>query len=174
MISDLRQHFNNSFSADVYDRYLKELESLFPGHLDFRIAETPAFIPRWFSDQMLQTCEAMIDVITAPDYLKQTERAIPPQFYVPNEDQHPQFIAFDFGICEIEDGKLEPQLIELQAFPTLFAWHALMPETFSKHFSVPANFSPYLNGFHKEEYLRLLKEIILGYEAPQHVVLLEI
>jgi hypothetical protein len=49
-----------------------------------------------------------------------------------------------------------------------------MPEIFSKHFSVPANFSPYLNGFHKEEYLRFLKEMILGYEAPQHVVLLEI
>jgi hypothetical protein len=41
---------------------------------------------------------------------------------VPGDDSHYHFLAIDFGICRNESGELEPQLIELQAFPSLFGF----------------------------------------------------
>lgn len=116
----------------------------------------------------------MVDIITAPDFKKTTQRAIPKGENVPNENEHTDFIAFDFGICENEDGELEPQLIEMQGFPTLFGFHAYYPEILKKHFHIPENFSNYLNGFDEASYLQLLKEIILGDHDPENVILLEI
>src|SRR5688500_12255062 len=174
MIPSIRQHFNENFSEEKYKGYLHDLGNIYPGHLDFRIAETPVFIPKWFTEKMLHACEAIVDVISSPEYYKQSERAIPPQLKVPNEDAHPQFICFDFGICENEKGELEPQLVEMQAFPTLFAWHTIMPEVSREHFYWPDNYSTYLNGFTKESYLQLLKKIITADDKNENTILLEI
>ena len=174
MVPALREQFNEQFTEEKYKAYLKELGDIYPGHLDFRVAETPVFIPKWFSEKMLHACESIVDVINTPAYHHQSEKAIPPELKVPGEDASPQFICFDFGICENEKGELEPQLVEMQAFPTLFAWHAMMPEVSRKHFSFPDNYASYLNGFTKESYLSLLKKIIVGDNNPENVILLEI
>jgi hypothetical protein len=93
---------------------------------------------------------------------------------VPNENDHADFIAFDFGICENEKGELEPQLIEMQGFPTLFAYQVWDDEISRRHFDVPSNYNSYLNGFTKESYLQLLKDIIVGDCDPENVILLEV
>jgi hypothetical protein len=84
------------------------------------------------------------------------------------------FIAFDFGICVNDNKEFEPQLIELQGFPSLFAYEVLIDESFRNHFHVPDNFSAYLGGHDKQSYIKELKEIILGTHAPENVILLEI
>jgi hypothetical protein len=50
----------------------------------------------------------------------------------------------------------------------------LLDDVFRKHFAVPEGFDCHLNGFNRETYIRLLKEIILGDHKPENVVLLEI
>lgn len=174
MIPALRQQYNQEFTEEKYKAYINELNAVFPGHLEFRIAETPVFIPKEFTQKMLDACDSIIDALTKPGYLEKSERAIPSNLHVPNEDSNPQFIAFDFGVCENKKGAWEPQLIELQAFPTLFAWHTIMPEVAHHYFNWPDNFSPYLNGFERENYFRLLKEIIIGNTPIENVILLEI
>ena len=57
---------------------------------------------------------------------------------------------------------LEPQLIEMQGFPTLFAFQVYYPDLLRKYFSIPDNYSQYLNGYDKESYLKDLKEVIVG------------
>ena len=54
-----------------------------PGQLDFRIAETPVFIPKDFTQKMLSACDSIIDVITQPEYHQQSEKAIPSHLRVP-------------------------------------------------------------------------------------------
>ena len=93
---------------------------------------------------------------------------------MPNENDHTDFIAFDFGICENEVGEVEPQLIEMQGFPTLFAFQIYYPEVLEKHFNIPKNFSPYLNNYTPETYTQFLKEIILGDYHAENVILLEL
>jgi hypothetical protein len=174
MIKELRQKFNADFTKEKYDAYMAALENLHPGALDFRNAETPVFVPKDFTAKMLAACEDIIDVIVDPKFIKLTERGIPANVKVPNENSHTEFLVFDFGICENEKGQLEPQLIEMQGFPTLYGFQAFHSELTAAYANLPANFSPYLNGYNKETYIQLLKEIIVGDLDPENVVLLEI
>ena len=174
MIPGIRDQFNKIFSEVKYQEFLKDLNSKHPGAIDFRIAETPIFIPRDFTSKMLDACESIVDVITKPDFKELTNRSIPENENVPNENEHTDFIAFDFGICENENGEPEPQLVEMQGFPTLFGFQAYYPKVLEKHFDIPQNFSSYLNGYNQSSYLQLLQEIILNGYDPENVILLEI
>jgi hypothetical protein len=174
MISALRKQYNQEFTSKKYDDFVSELSNTHPSQLDFRVAETPLFIPKWFTEKMLDACEAIIDKITTEEYHQQSQKAIPLAYRVPNEDAHPHFIAFDFGICKSQNGDIEPQLIEMQGFPSLFAYQVLFAETHKKHFFHPEKFSPYLNNLTKEDYIQLLKKIILADAEPEEVILLEI
>ncbi len=174
MQQSLRKKFNEQFTEEKYQAYMAQVEALHPGALDFRNAETPVFIPKDFTDKMLGACEDIIDVITAPNFKELTERSIPSDLKVPDEKGHTQFVVFDFGICENEAGALEPQLIEMQGFPTLFAFQAFHSELTRKYAGVPDNYSSYINGYNRESYIQLLKEIIVGDHQPENVILLEI
>ena len=174
MINALRQQFNQSFSKEKYDAYIQEIDALDPGALDFRVAETPVFVPKDFTKKMLDACEDIIDVIVDEKFIALTERGIPENVKVPNQNSHSHFIAFDFGICQNEAGALEPQLIEMQGFPTLFAFQAFHSAITAKYAAVPDNFSAYLNGYTEKTYLQLFKDIIVGELNPENVILLEI
>jgi hypothetical protein len=174
MIPAIRKAFNEAFTQEMYEAFLEELHGVHPDQLDFRVAETPIFVPKDFTQKMLDACESIVDLIVDPGFKQLTKNAIPADVKVPGENDHTQFIAFDFGVCINEEGEYEPQLIEMQGFPSLFAYEVLVDEIFLKHFSVPANFSSYLNGYEKDSYLQLLKETIIGKHAPENVILLEI
>ena len=174
MVPSLRKLYNQDFTPEKYHAFLQEMNTRYPGQLDFRVAETPVFIPQDFIRQALEACESIIDVVTEPRYHQLSERAIPEHLRVPNEDSYPHFIAFDFGICTNAEGGLEPQLIEMQGFPSLFAFQAALPQVHARHLWQPAGYSNYLNGFTEATYKELLRKIILAGEAPENVVLLEI
>jgi len=174
MITAYRERYNQEFSEDKYEGYLKELQGLYPGQLDFRVAESPVFVPPDFEEKIIAACDHIISTVSQPSYLKASERAIPPHLKVPGEDSFSHFIAFDFGVCRNEKGELEPQLIEMQGFPSLFCWQVLLPEVHSRHFSSVAGLTPYLNGYEKKTYLSLLKSLIIGEENPEQVILLEV
>jgi hypothetical protein len=170
----IRKHFNETFTKEKYEAFLKELHAVHPGSIEFRVAETAVFVPKEFTNKMLDACESIIDVIVDPKFKELTKNAIPKELQVPGENEHSHCIAFDFGICINEEGKYEPQLIEMQGFPSLFAYEVLIDDVFRNHFEVPANYSAYLGGHTKETYIQHLKEIILGTHQPENVILLEI
>lgn len=174
MITSIRQAFNKEFSAEKYQAYLHELNSKFPGAIEFRVAETPVFIDRGFKEKIHAACESIVDVITQFNFKALTSHAIPANVRVPGENDHTHFIAFDFGVCENEAGEYEPQLIEMQGFPTLFGYQVWQDEIVRKHFAIPDGYSTYLTEFDRDSYLFLLKEIILGKHKPENVILLEL
>ena len=174
MVSALRKWFNESFTKEKYQNFLEELNSKHPGTIDFRVAETPVFVDKAFAEKMLSACESIVDVITQPNFLAITKNAIPEEIKVLNENSFSHFIAFDFGICENDKGELEPQLIEMQGFPTLFCYQVWHDEITNKHFNIPDTYSAYFNGFNKETYLQLLKEIIIKDQLSENVILLEL
>lgn len=174
MVPSIRKAYNQAFSPTAYQAYIHDLNNLHLGALEFRVAETPVFIDKGFKEKVLDACEAIVDVICQPDFMAKSAIAIPANVNVPNETGHSHFIAFDFGICENETGELEPQLIEMQGFPTLFGYQIFQDQITRNHFSIPEHYSCYLNGYNAETYATLLKEIILGKHAAENVVLLEI
>ncbi len=174
MIPAIRKAYNAVFTKERYEAFLKDLSAAHPGQLDFRVAETPVFVPRDFTNKMMEAAEHIVDVITDKNFKELTKNAIPPSVHVPGENDHSHFIAFDFGICINESGEYEPQLIEMQGFPSLFAYEVLLDEVSHRHFPVPDGFSSYLQGFEKDSYLSLLKEIITGKHETENAILLEI
>lgn len=174
MIPAIRKEFNKKFSAEKYQAFLKELEAVHPGAIEFRVAETPVFVPIDFTEKMLAACESIVDIIVDPRFKELTRNAIPGNAAVPGENEHTHFIAFDFGICSDEKGGYEPQLIEMQGFPTLFAYEVLLDDIFRKHFEIPDGYSAYPGAISRESYLQQFKEIVCGNHKPEHVILLEI
>ena len=174
MIPALRKTFNENFTSEKYQAFLEELANIYPGQLDFRVAETPVFVPREITAKIIDTCEKIVDIIVDPKFKKLSQNAVPINLNVPNENDHSHFIAFDFGVCINHNGEYEPQLIEMQGFPSLFAYEVVLADVSRKYFPVPKNFDACLNGFDRESYLALLRQIILGNEKPENVILLEI
>jgi len=174
MVPALRKKFNETFTQGKYECFLQDLHSKFPGAIEFRVAETPEFIDKAFTQKLLDACESIIDVIVDPNFKKLTDRSIPNGENVPNETAISHMIAFDFGICINDNLELEPQLIEMQGFPTLFGFQVYYPDVLKKHFDIPSNYTQYLGNYNRETYIRDLKEVIVGDTPVENVILLEI
>ncbi len=174
MVPSIRTAYNSNFTQAKYETFLQDLYSKHSGALDFRIAETPIFVDKAFKEKILSACESIVDVITGYNFKTLTSHAIPADVRVPNENDFSHFIAFDFGICENEKGELEPQLIEMQGFPTLFAYEVYIDIVTRRHFEIPNNYSAYLSNLNEDSYIQLLRDIIVANHQPENVILLEI
>lgn len=129
MISTYRKKFNQEFSQEKYNQikeYLKQKSGLEP---TFRISESPLFLTKDFEAKLIEASESIIDQIKVlpPDVL---QKAIPDNCRVPNDTEKPHFFTIDFGICKNENGETEPQLIELQAFPSLYVFQRVFEDAF--------------------------------------------
>lgn len=173
MIDSLRIQFNSEFSKEKYEAFLQDIASDFDYKPTFRIAETPFFIPRKLKHQLFEASHQVIDFIKRPDFKTLTQRSIELNTNVPSEDEHTQFLAIDFGICE-EEGQLVPKLIEVQGFPSIFNFQFNLFRKILKHYPYLNVLSPYPDGIDETSYMNLLKEVILGDYSPSEVVLLEI
>lgn len=173
MIPEIRERYNREFTKSKYQSFLEDVRKVHPGAIQFRIAETPVFVPASFLYHLKKASEEVIKVLTAPDFRKKTNSAIPYKLKVSGENKHAEFVILDFAVCQNEDGSFIPQLIELQGFPGMNAFQVLLSDNYRKHFNIPEGFSNYLNGFNDEKYWKLLKNMIVGDEDPNEVILLE-
>jgi hypothetical protein len=185
MIASLRKKFNAAFTEQFHQNYLAALNTNFPGALDFSVAETPIFIDKDFTKKMLATGDYVNQVIQSDQFNSITEPSLKNIPHFPNETALPKCIVMDFAITTNEQNELVPALIELQGFPSLFAYEILQDECIRKTYAIPAGYSPYLNGYTKEKYLAHLETTLKGNsildnsknsitDSAKHTVLLEI
>ena len=174
MINQLRKQFNINFSENHYRLFLNTLEQNCGIKPDFRVAETAVFIDDFFKDKMLETCENIIDFILDDNFKNLTNNSIPNEFNLPNENEKPEMLVFDFGICRNSNNELEPQLIEMQGFPSVYGLQVMINDAMHSIYNIPENWSSFLNGYNKSTYIQLLKEIIFSNIHPENVILLEI
>lgn len=174
MVIEARNTFNDSFSTEKYNNLIAEIHAEFPGQLDFRVAESPIFIGNDLKIKLLTACNDIISQIKKPDFLIKTQRAIPKNYQVPNENSHADFLAIDFAICKDENGNFEPQLIELQGFPSLFAYQSYLASKYKKHFKVQKGFSEYFNRMNTMSYIDVMEKFLLNETKPENTILLEI
>ena len=173
MIPEERQKFNKQFTAQKYADFLDDLEKDYT-KIPFRVAETPIFIPKDLTKKLIDAGEEIIKLIKRPNFKELTKKAIPKLWDVPNENDHPHFLTFDFGICKDENGELQPMLIEMQGFPSLYGFQTHLAETFKRHYQISDNLNYFLNGFDEEKYQSLLKKVILGTHESKHVAIIDI
>jgi hypothetical protein len=174
MHPQLRQRFNADFTPQRYDELLRVVNETERWPTDFRISETPIFLSAPFTTEIEQAAREIVAQLRTPAFEKHAASAIPPGLEVPDETAHPAFIQVDFAVCE-QNGRLTPRLIELQGFPSLYAFQIFLLRAMRHAFpAIPADWSSFFGGFDEHKYLDLLREVIVGDADPEAVVLLEI
>jgi hypothetical protein len=174
MIPEIRERYNKHFSQKRYQAFLQDLAGQFDHVPGFRVAETPVFIPASISDKIFEACHQIKNVILRPDFKQISEPSLSDEYRVPNEDAHTTFLQMDFGLCEGSDGSIEPKLIEVQGFPSLYFYQHIVAGLYRKHFDIPEYVHHLFNGFTPQTYEETLRKIIVGDEDPEMVVLLDV
>lgn len=170
MIPKYRDRFNSEFSTEKYREILGTLEQKGGTEPLFRVSESPVFLTKDFQSKLYGACDSIVNQIKemSPEELS---KAIPDNCRVPNDTKQPHFFTIDFGICQNEKGEVEPQLIELQAFPTLYGFQRELQNTYYEVY-------PFLNELKPpttdDEYYGDLRRLLIGDENPENVILLEI
>lgn len=162
MIPELRRAFNAAYAPASYQRFLKMLDDGCGTHVKFRNCETPCFFPRDLIDRMERDGRDLILQLMTPDYLRRSDETIPAEYRVPNQDARPLFIQVDFGLTESR----EPKLVEIQAFPSLYAYQPFLQRTYRDAYDLDLALDP---PFEAE-----FRRAVLGSHAPENVILLEI
>lgn len=175
MISALRQAYNAAFTAERYAAFQRDLAKAVYWPVDFRVAETPLFFDEHTTGALVAAADDIARQLATPAFRAHAKAAIPKGLEVPKETEWPHFLCVDFALCHDAQGRVLPQLIELQGFPTVACWQVLLANSYRRHFTgIPADFTPYFGGLDEEGYLAALREAMVGDCLPENTVLLEI
>ena len=118
--------------------------------------------------------EMSLQLVGDAEYLAAADQAIPEQFRAARPTDKPLFIQADFGVVRLADGTLEPRLVEIQGFPSLYAYQIELAQNYSEVYDLSPTLTPLLGSRTAEQYRKLVSEAILGGHDPENVVLLEI
>ena len=176
MISKIRDNFNSGFKQEYYENLLHHITDTFLEPSAFRISETPVFIDKALKKELFSACDAIIDQLWKIDFQEIRDRFVPKQLQSPLPMGNPDFFSVDFGLCDDGNGKITPQLIELQAFPTLFFYQPFLGNAFLKCYpNIPKDdVHFYFSGLDDVSYHKLISDVILGDENRENVILLEL
>jgi hypothetical protein len=174
MISRLRHAFNRDFTPGKYLSLLSLMEDRCGTPVQFRLSETPCFFPKSLIDQMVQFGKELIQQLDTAQYRKASSASIPQEFNVPNEDDRPLFIQVDFGLVRDASGQLAPKLVELQGFPSLYGYQAMLSQAYIDVFDLDDNLKYLLSGLNWDSYQQLLRHAIVGDHDPENVILMEV
>jgi len=190
MIASYRRAFNSNYTEEKYQRLRREMAAQCGMEIPFPLCETPAFFPQALVERMGEDGKALIrQLVENPDYRKRSDASIPPAFRVPNEAPRPMFVQVDFGLARDAAGQLQPKLVELQAFPSLYAFQAVLARAYIEVYGLDPNLHPsepkagspgtpslryFLSGLDADAFERTMREAIVAGHDPANVVLMEI
>jgi hypothetical protein len=176
MIPELRRQFNQNFTPEKYRAFLRRVDEICGTHVPFRLSETPCFFPRPLIDRMVDDGAQLIrQLVDNRQYHAHSDDAVPAEFRVPHEAPHPMFVQVDFGLVRGADGGLDPKLVELQAFPSLYAYQGPLSQAYIDVYGLEGSRLEYLlNGLNPDSYRALLHRAIVGACDPENVILMEI
>lgn len=175
MVPSLREEFNRNYTPEKYLDFLRAIDAASGTHVGFRVSETPCFVPRSLITLMAEYgSELVTQLVENPDYRAISDVTIPAEYNVPNESPLPMFVQVDFGLVRNREGGLEPRLVELQAFPSLYGYQPHAAHEYVEAYGTGRDLDIYLSGLNRESYWRLMRELIVGAHHPENVILMEI
>jgi hypothetical protein len=180
VIPGLRARFNERYTQDDYTRLLLRLEQRCGTRVEFRVAETPIFVPETLLQEIsAYGADLAHSIIANADCLAAARKAIPPGYRVANETPHPNFLTTDFALIRDADGGLVPRLVELQAFPSVYGYQTELCAAYRDSYSFfqesgAPQLEVFLSGLNQETYWQLLARTIVAGHDPENVVLTEL
>jgi hypothetical protein len=172
-----RALFNAQFTPAIYESYVRDLSQRCDCTFEFRLAESPVFLPDDFKARVTAAANAIIDQLSHPETLSEMKAAIPDRWDVPGMDALPNFAQVDFAVVQ-ENGSLVPKLIELQGFPSLTSMQVVQRDAWLEALrgmdGLDREWSCWFSGMDREQFLKLARRTIVGDHDPAEVVLLDI
>jgi hypothetical protein len=127
LIPELRARFNQRFTAADYTSLLALLEKRCGTRVEYRVAETPVFLPLPLLERMAADGAELAQTLMGnPAYLAAARQAIPAGYRLAGETAHPHFLTADFALVQAAAGELAPRLVEIQAFPSVYGYQAVL------------------------------------------------
>jgi hypothetical protein len=175
MLEPYRTAFNERFTMGKYAELLRLLNERTRTEVEFRVCETPCFFAPELMQQLVRTGEELTaQLLENERYMAESEAAIPAEYRVPGDGGHPHFMTVDFGLVRNAAGELEPKLVEMQAFPSVFGYQVVLAQAYKEVYEVDLELQYLLGGLNDEGYWAILRDVIVGKHDPENVVLLEI
>src|SRR5437762_11102764 len=170
----LRAKFNADFTPEKYAALLRCVNEATKWPADFRISETPIFLTREFTDEVIYAANEIAGQTQTPEFAMHSSSAIPPGLEVPNESKHPEFLIVDLAVCD--DGhRLVPRLIEMQAFPSLFGFQFMLLGCMRKTFwAIARDWTSSFGGIRDEPYIDILRRAIRVASGAANLIQTEI
>jgi hypothetical protein len=158
-----------------YAAYRRSLEKQAGCPIEFRLCETPVFLPPALRDEMVRAATEIWAELSSPLNLRASLEAVPPELDVPRAGDHPTFAQADFAVTrEGPGGRLVPKLIELQAFPSLYAFQIFQTRELARISPGGEDLDFFLAGLDGESYIRTVGDAILGGFPAENVILMDI
>jgi hypothetical protein len=175
LLPDLRRQFNAAFTAERYEAFVADLSRRVGDEIHFRVSETPCFFSSDLMHRIAATGAELVEQLMAnAEYRRASDATIPPAFNAPREGDHPLWLQVDFGLVREPDGRLEPRLVELQGFASLYGFQRAFAQQYRESWSLPGELRIFLSGLDDRSYDALLERAIVAGHDPEQVILVEI
>jgi hypothetical protein len=174
-----REPFNAQITGAIYDAYCRDLERRVGSRFEFRLAESPVFLPDDLRELIISSARSIVHQLSDPERLRRMKAAIPPQWDTPGMDSLPSFTQVDFAVVVDDAGRLVPRLIELQGFPSLTAFQCMQRDSWNdilhSHMTGLENeWSCWLGQMDRLSFLDLARRTIVGDHDPAEVILMDL
>jgi hypothetical protein len=175
LIPELRTRFNQEFTTQSYTDLLAFLDQHCGLKVEYRVAETPVFLPQAQLELMAAAgAELAQSLMGNPPYLAAARQAIPEGYRVADETAHPHFLTADFALVRDPTGELVPKLVEIQAFPSVYGYQVMLCSAYRDVFGLPDSLGNFLGGLTEASHWELLARTVLAGHDPENVVLTEV
>lgn len=177
MDARFRRLFNDHFTPALYESYKRDLSSRAGAEFEFRLAESPVFLPDDFKQKAVEGATAIVEQLSDPALIERMKSAIPERWNTPGMDALPNFAQVDFAVVR-ESGQLVPKLIELQGFPSLTALQVIQRDAWKDALAtidgLDAAWSCWFSGYDRMSFIDLARRTITGLHDPAEVILMDI
>ena len=172
---ELRRAYNAAFTDQAYRALVAELERASGVEIEFRISETPIFLPAELTAEMERAAWEIFGAVSDPAYLARSGGGHSAGPRGAGRRRRARLPAGGPGAGPGRGRGIAPRLIELQAFPSLYGFQWLIARGYQRHFpAVPDDWTPYFSGFDDPTYVACLRDVIVADCDPEQVVLLDV
>lgn len=172
-----RRLFNEQFTPELYANYQRDLSDRLNCKFEFKLAETPIFLPDDFKAKLVTNAHEIVKQLSDPSRIDRMKKAIPKQWDTPGMKGLPSFTQVDFAVVE-ETGRYVPKLIELQGFPSLTALQFVQCDAWAEALSglrgLNQKWSCWYSGMDRHRFLTLAARTIVGDNDAREVILMDI
>ncbi len=171
-----RSFFNQAFNQDIFARFMKRMENRLNTTFPFRVAETPLIMTHELRDKLARYSSEITTQLSQPSLLAELKKAIPAKYDVPGMDGLPNCVQVDFALTQDAAGNVDGKVVELQAFPSLYALMTVMSDAWSEELKdmpgMDKEWDCFIN-VDRAAAVEMMTRTIVGAAKPEETVLVD-